>query len=322
MGVDRARSISPFNGLTGALLLAVLLASSFGTTVSASEYGVSSYRPGQVDLFAGYLAPPGTALLKTYFLYQDASVTAFTGHGQVEVSSHIVTYTSAVFAAYVTKVRILGGDWGFGAIEQSRIATQSFRIGPAGRLPAAQTDTIGGFGDLLLAPVMLSWQLRQFHLLAALLLYAPTGSYDRDRIVDIGLNRWASEADAGLTWVKKDGGGQASVFAGYTINRENTATHYRSGDEFHADFVLAEHLPLGFVIGMAGYALQQTTADSGSGAIFGPFKGRVVAIGPLAGKAFELWQLPVSLSFKYEFEFATQNHLAGNALWLTASTRF
>ena len=39
---------------------------------SASEYGVSSYRPGFMDLFAGALPAPGSTVAKTYFLYQDA----------------------------------------------------------------------------------------------------------------------------------------------------------------------------------------------------------------------------------------------------------
>jgi hypothetical protein len=33
---------------------------------SASEYGVSTYRPGIMDMFAGYLAPPGATILNNY----------------------------------------------------------------------------------------------------------------------------------------------------------------------------------------------------------------------------------------------------------------
>jgi hypothetical protein len=290
--------------------------------VSASEFGVSSYRSGQIDLFAGYLGPPGSVLVKTYFLYQDASATAFAERGHLEVSSRTVTYTSAVFASYITRLRVFGSYWGIGAIGQSRIASQSLRVGLTGRLPPAQTDPMGGFGDLILAPIMLSWQWRQFRLMSAMLLYAPTGSYDRHQIIDMGLNRWALETDVGLTWMNEDGGRQASVFTGYTINRKNGATDYRSGDELHFDFAAAQHLPRAFVLGVAGYALQQTTADSGSGAIFGSYRGRVLALGPLAGKTIALWKQPITFTVKYEFEFAAQNRLSGNALWLTASARF
>jgi hypothetical protein len=219
-------------------------------------------------------------------------------------------------------LRVLGSYWGFGAIAQGRIASQSLRVGPSGRLPSAQTATVEGFGDLITIPIMLNWQWGRFHLMSAFAFYAPTGSYERQRIINIGTNRWAVEPDAGLTWMDDERGREASVFVGYTINRENTATHYTSGNEFHADFALAQHLPKGFVLGMAGYALQQTTADTGSGAIFGPYQGRVLALGPLIGKTLPFWQLPVNFTLKYDFEFAAQNRSLGNELWLTASLRF
>ena len=44
--------------------------------LQASEYGVGTYRPGQVDLFAGVLPAPGTFLVKDYFLFEDANLGA------------------------------------------------------------------------------------------------------------------------------------------------------------------------------------------------------------------------------------------------------
>src|SRR5208282_3944126 len=95
-------------------------------------------------------------------------------------------------------------------------------------------------------------------------------------------------------------------------------THYLSGQEFHADFVLAQHLPHGLVAGVAGYAVQQTTPDSGSGATLGAFKGRVIGLGPLLGVTVPILKVPISFSFKYDFEFAAQNRSTGNELWPAA----
>jgi hypothetical protein len=154
------------------------------------------------------------------------------------------------------------------------------------------------------------------------MFYAPTGSYDRRRIVDNGLNRWSVEPDVGITWMDAETGRHASLFAGYTFNGENPSTHYVSGQEFHADFVLAQHLPYGLVAGIAGYAVQQTTPDSGSGDNLGAFKGRVVGLGPLLGATIPTFKVPISVSFKYDFEFAAQNRSTGNELWLSAALRF
>jgi hypothetical protein len=308
--------------LRAAIAMALLLMLTCREIAFASEFGVSTYRPGLMDLFAGYLGPPGATLVKTYFLFQDASSNAVTENGRIEADAHTTTYTSALFTAHITGLPVLGSYWGFGAITQLRIATQSLRVGPVGMSVAPQRSTVGGLGDLIVLPIMLNWNFGQFHLATALAFYAPTGSYDRQRIINIGTNRWAVEPDVGLTWMDEEHGRHASVFVGYTINSENTASDYRSGQEFHADFAFAQHLPEGFVVGMAGYALQQTTADSGHGAIFGAFRGRVLALGPLVGKTVDLRKVPVAFTAKYDFEFAAQNRSTGNELWLTGALRF
>lgn len=304
---------------TPAIIVVLVLAAG---VLHASEYGVGTYRPGQVDLFAGTLPPPGGVLIKQYFLFQDGSLTAQPNNAPVRVHTHTITYTDATLMIYTTPWRILGANWGMSAITQTRIADQTLRVTATGGPTSTQHSTVGGFGDLIVSPLMLNWNLAKFHLVSALMLYAPTGSYDRSRIVDNGLNRWAVEPDFGFTWLDQETGRHASLFAGYTVNAENPSTHYVSGQEFHADFVLAQHLPHGLVAGVAGYAVQQTTPDSGSGAALGAFKGRVLALGPLAGIAVPILKIPISFSFKYEFEFAAQNRSTGNELWLTASLRF
>jgi hypothetical protein len=93
-----------------------------------------------------------------------------------------------------------------------------------------------------------------------------------------------------------------------------------SGDEFHADFAAVQHTGNGVLYGLAGYALQQTTADTGGGALLGPFRGSVIGLGPIVGYRLPLGELrPIDLTLKYEFEFAEQNRTLGNALWFNAA---
>jgi hypothetical protein len=121
----------------------------------ASEYGVSTYRPGLMDLFTGYLAPPGSTIVKNYFLFQDARADAITADGRIQAHTHTVTYTAAGFGAHITGGKILGSYWAFGGIVQARLADQSLRVGPAGHLQHL-TSTAGGFGDLIVSPCLLS----------------------------------------------------------------------------------------------------------------------------------------------------------------------
>jgi hypothetical protein len=274
-----------------------------------------------MDLYAGMLPPPGNGIAKNLFLYQDAHSGVVTEDGRVEINTHTTTYNDAVFAAYVTKVPVLGAYWAFGTIQMLRIASQSADAGPHGGPLHSQSTTVGGLGDGIFIPAMFNWNFGRFHLSSAFSFYAPTGAYDPTRIINLGLNRWAFEPDVGLTWMDEKGR-EASLFTGYTINTANTADDYHSGDEFHADFALAQHFQSGFLLGMAGYALQQTTADSGSGAVLGPFKGRVIGLGPLLGQTISIGEIPVQLTFKYDVEFAEQNRSSGNELWFTSTVRF
>jgi hypothetical protein len=299
-------------------LLAVVAVSG---PASGSEYGVSTYRPGLMDLYPGILPPPGTTIVKDLFLFQDASAAVVTEDGRIEVNTHTVTYTDAVFAAYVTKLSVLGANWAFGTIQMLRIASQSAASGPRGGPLREQTSTIGGLGDGIFIPGMLSWNFGQFHLMSALTFYAPTGSYVPKRIINTGLNRWAIEPDVGLTWLDH-AGHEASLYLGYTVNTRNPTDDYYSGQEFHADFAIAQYFANGFLFGMAGYAFQQTTADRGSGAILGPFKGRVIGLGPLVGQTVAIREMPIHFTFKYDFEFAEQNRSFGDELWLTAAISF
>lgn len=289
--------------------------------VCASEYGVSTYRPGLMDLYAGMLPPPGSGIVKNLFLFQDASAQAITEDGRIEVDTHTITYNDAVFAAYVTQLPVLGAYWAFGTIQMMRIATQSSDSGLHGGALHNQSTTVGGLGDGIFIPGMLNWNFGEFHLTSAFSIYAPTGQYSPSRIISIGLNRWAFEPDVGLTWMDHRGF-EASLFVGYTINTRNSADDYASGQEFHADFALAQHFSSGYLLGIAGYAFQQTTADSGSGAVLGPFKGRVIGLGPLVGKTVTVSEIPINFDFKYELEFAEQNRSSGNALWFTACIHF
>jgi hypothetical protein len=290
-------------------------------TVRASEFGVSTYRPGLMDLYPGILPPPGNAIVKELFLYQDARENVVSEDGRVEINTHTICYTDAVFAAYVTRVSVLGAYWAFGTIQMLRISSQSLGAGPRGGPVKNQTSTVGGLGDGIFVPAMLNWNFGQFHLTGAFTFYAPTGSYVPQRIINVGVNRWAIEPDLGLTWLDRSGR-EFSLFVGYTINTKNPADDYYSGQEFHADFALVQHLANGFVFGMAGYALQQTTPDSGSGAKLGPFMGRVIGLGPMVGQTLAAYEIPVHLTVKYDFEFAEQNRSSGNELWLTATVHF
>ena len=70
------------------------------------------------------------------------------------------------------------------------------------------------------------------------------------------------------------------------------------------------------VIG-AGYFYNQLSADSGSLAILGPVKSRVIGIGPQIGYLFPVGDMQGFLGVKGFYEFDAQNRPDGWNTWLT-----
>jgi hypothetical protein len=96
-----------------------------------------------------------------------------------------------------------------------------------------------------------------------------------------------------VSYLGQKNGFEFSTYLGYDINTENTETDYHSGQVFHIDATVAEHLPLdkGFIgIGANGFYLAQTTGDSGNGARLGSFEEMTAGVGPVLSYAAQLGQ--------------------------------
>jgi hypothetical protein len=73
----------------------------------------------------------------------------------------------------------------------------------------------------------------------------------------------------------------------------------------------------GLSFGVGGYWYQQIADDGGSGNRIGPFKGMVVALGPMIGYTFKAGEIPISLSAKWFHEFDTENRVRGDSVFAT-----
>jgi hypothetical protein len=73
---------------------------------------------------------------------------------------------------------------------------------------------------------------------------------------------------------------------------------------------------------LAGYAYQQLTADSGSGATTA-YRGQVYGLGPIIGGAVALGpRQQLFVNGRYYEEFGAQNRLEGRTFFLTGSMSF
>jgi hypothetical protein len=124
------------------------------------------------------------------------------------------------------------------------------------------------------------------------------------------------------TYFDPNTGSQANLAAIYSVNWENPATDYETGDILNLDGAITKNFgPLG--LGMVGYAMIQTTGDSGSGARLGSFESRVYAVGPIA--TFTTSADPakaLTVLAKWYHEFEAENTFEGDVVDVAVSFKF
>ena len=84
------------------------------------------------------------------------------------------------------------------------------------------------------------------------------------------------------TWLSQARGHEVTFNAGYLLNTRNTASDYCSGNEFHVDFLLAQHFTSQFAVGVPGYWYKQVTgndADMLDQLNLGSFRGEAAGLG-------------------------------------------
>jgi hypothetical protein len=90
-----------------------------------------------------------------------------------------------------------------------------------------------GVGDLYLTPLQLNWRWGDHHLTFSYGIFAPTGSYNAERVFNLGRNYWGFDPNVAYTWLHEKRGHEVSFTAGIflirgittlTIGREMNST--------------------------------------------------------------------------------------------------
>lgn len=284
----------------------------------AVEGGKNGYLLGLGGAQAGILPPPGVYFQGHKYYYQGDAAPELNLErgGRLLANVDVEILFEVPVLKWVTNQKILGGTLAFGALMpigwQEAKASAELSLANFGiTLNKNLKDDLFSYGDLFFLTI-LGWNAGDLHWNIAGMLGAPVGDYKRGRIVNMGLNRWVYDVTGSLTWLNKKTGREISISPGFTFNGENDDTNYDSGDEFHVEFLAAQHFPNGLSLGVAGYHYNQISGDSGSGAVLGSFKGRTTAVGPFVGYNFKWRGLPISAQGRWLREFDTEKRLEGD----------
>jgi hypothetical protein len=309
--------------LGAALALAVL----FGLPAAparAAEDGIGAYLMGSRSNGAGITPPAGVYFNDDTYFY-DAKIGGgkslpFGGLLVANVSTQ--TWLNLPTTLWVTPAKILGGDLAFSltsSVGEPRVGASllvnSPRFGPLG---LNVTDDSTRLSDFFIQSFV-GWQAGNFHWQLGIGGVVPSGTYVAGELSNASLNRPAIDLFGTFTWLDPAIGWDLSAAAGFTFNQTNTATDYKTGDEFHLEWAATKYITKEFTIGVVGYYYQQFTPDTGTGAILGAFEGRVAAIGGSIGYTFEVGKLPVSTRLKIYREFDAVNHVEGTSGFFSLS---
>ena len=318
---------SPRNLFVTLLATAVLLSPlPMPRPAVAGEGGVTHVVPGATATMTD-LPPtsPGWIIKPMYLNYKASqSATIPTAAG---LTSNIEATANTVAIALIRSLEkpVLGGAHYTFAVALPYVWQDISANIQTPRGSVVRSNKVDGFGDLTVLPVMLAWKSGNWQSDATLAIYAPTGSYEKGRLGNTGLNYWTFDPVVGVLFANKATGFNAMLHAGYGMNTKNSDTDYQSGSLLHFDAAVQQILPVGsgfMTLGAEAFYFSQMTGDSGAGAVLGNFKGRTSGLGPVLGYIQPLGKQAMMFELKWLPELDTQNRLKGDYVWLKMVYKF
>lgn len=122
-----------------------------------------------------------------------------------------------------------------------------------------------GFGDLVIAPLMLSWSLDKFDVTGGYLFYAPTGRYENGANDNIGLGHWSHVIQMASYYYPKPDKATAFMFMpSYEFHGHLKDANVRPGSRFIMEYGISQYLSEKLEVTLQGGHAWQMGEDSGN----------------------------------------------------------
>lgn len=293
----------------------------FPVAASAAEGGQSPYQKGYTDSLAGVLPPYPGVYMRNDVIYYSGSADATVLGGRVAAGIDVETVANAAAFSIVTEKKVLGGQYAIAFILPLANADIKASVtGPLGNTRSESDDTFG-VGDIAISPLVLGWHNGKVHSNVNLTFYLPAGEYTPGALANLSKNYPSVQVQGAVTWMDPQSGWAVSGAAAYLFNAENQTTDYRTGQLLHLDGAVTKAFGE-WRLGAVGYAMIQTTGDSGAGAKLGSFKSEVYGAGPFVSYDAKLGERPVTLLLKWYHEFGATNTFEGDTVTAAFAFKF
>lgn len=278
-------------------------------TAFATEGGGSTYNGGAENYMAGAVPPPGFYAMVYAEDYQADTLRDNSGNALAVPGFKLHATALAPRLVWSLPTQVAGGN----LVAHTILPLVNLSVNVPG---ASQTKS--GLGDVTVGLGVAWHHSANLHSVAALDVVAPTGGYTKGDLVNIGRNYWSFQPMYSVTYIDPTGWNADAKFT-LNLNTRNSATDYRSGNEFFVDYSIGWGLGNGWVAGVGGHVRQQFSDDSGSGATSGANRASAMSIGPSFkydnGKGW-------FITAKYQHDFNVRNTVQGNALWIKSTIPF
>lgn len=262
------------SGLTNKVILLSLLFS-MSTPVLATENGGTVVPVGVQSMLPGMLAAPGNHLYNYNAYVKGFSARDKNGDDN-GLGLKMATSANAFRFLHVFDESIFGN--GNLAFETSVVYTDN-RM----KMHYVDDSRNSGISDITFGP-SLGRHFRNYHDIFVVLLTAPTGDYDKNRLANTGRNYWAVQGSYAWTWYPIQNLDVSGLFK-IIYNTENEDTHYRSGLETNFEYSSNYYFSNGFFVGVGGFWHSQITDDKYNGRVVGDDGNKIneIALGPQMG---------------------------------------
>ena len=156
-------------------------------------------------------------------------------------------------------------------VKPARAPYLSFAFGiPVARIrvnsdePAASLNGYG-FGDVFVQPIKAGWRERHFDVVAAYMVYAPTGRFEPGSGRGPGSGYWTNQFSAGgAVYADSARTYRASALMSLEVNSRKRGIDIRRGDMLQVQGGAGATVMKVVTLGVAGFALWQVTPDRGT----------------------------------------------------------
>jgi hypothetical protein len=281
-----------------------------------AQYNGENVR-GDNGLSAGSQPGPGFYASFVFYNYDVKSLRATDGTELVSLGVQSVKFIAPAVAV-VTKLKILGGNYGFAVIPVTGIENLI-------DVPRFGISTGKGYAisDIYFQPINLGWHTKSADFIAAYAFFAPTGDFQQHE----GLGMWSHEISGGTTvYFGEARRFSAATAAFFEMHTKKQDQDLRVGNLLTLEGGVGARFAKGAgALGLAYYAQWKVSDDSGSDVpvvaltalrIYG--RQRLYGIGPeISTPVFAKGATVGLVTFRYFWEFGVRSTFQGQGLFVS-----